>query len=161
MKKLLNFNMSVDKKVELMRTLFAIVVSLVILLLLIILVSETPILAIKEMFIGPFTNEFYVKGIIQEWIPLTLTGLALAIILSSGIFNLAAEGAFYAGGIVAMMLATTMNLPFFIFLAALFLIAGFIGSFIVAVPGYLENKIKAPAIVSSIMLNFVILGIGS
>ncbi len=148
-------------KVEIVRTTFAIILSLVLLICLIYFVSDTPIKAIEELFLGPINSKRGLGNVIEEWIPLTFAGLALALIFSSNNFNLAAEGAFFMGGLLAMILSVELNVNPIIFWIMVFLVTSFIGAITVGTPGYLKNKIGASEIVSSIMLISIIEYLGS
>lgn len=153
--------MSYKVKVELLRTAVGIVIALGILSLIIFLVSDTPLYALQTFFFGPFTSLRNFSTVIERFIPLMFTGLALALIFSSNNFNLAAEGAFYIGGLIAVMLSFTSDFNPFIYWVILITISGFVGGIIVVIPGFLKEKAGANEIVSSLMINEILFLIGS
>ncbi len=153
--------MSDKFKVEIVRTALAIIISLVLLVFLVYCVSDEPIEAINQLFLGPITSKRGVGNIIEEWIPLMFTGLAVSLIFSSNNFNLASEGSFFVGGLLAMVLSLTLNVNPFVFWIILFIATAVAGSFTTGVPGYLKNKVGASEIVSSIMLISIIQFFGS
>ena len=58
-------------------------------------------LAVLDMFVfGPFRNPRHAGNIIEMATPAMMCGLAVAIMLRAGMFNLGVEGAFFLGGII-------------------------------------------------------------
>ncbi len=100
-------------------------------------------------------------NILEEWIPFVFSGLCMALVFASNNFNLAGEGSFYIGALLAMILSTTLNIPPVFFWLLLLLVSGFCGSIVVGFPGYIKNKTGANEIVSSIMLIFIIYHFGT
>jgi general nucleoside transport system permease protein len=86
--------------------------------------------------------------------PLILTGLAVAVPLRAGLFNIGAEGQLIAGGVVAGLLGFILTgLPLAVHLplaAAGGILAGAIYGWI---PGILKAKTGAHEVISTIMLN--------
>jgi general nucleoside transport system permease protein len=86
--------------------------------------------------------------------PLILTGLAVAVPLRAGLFNIGGEGQVIAGGMVAGLvgfsftgLPTVLHLPFA-------LLAGFAGGALYGwVPGILKARTGAHEVITTIMLN--------
>ncbi len=153
--------MSDKLKVEIVRTALAIAIALVLLVFLIYFVSDDPMEALNQLFLGPLTSKRGFGNIIEEWIPLVFTGLAVSLIFSSNNFNLASEGAFFVGGLLAMVLSLTMNISPIVFWVVLFVLTVLSGAVTAGVPGYLKNKFDASEIVSSIMLISIVQFFGS
>ena len=90
--------------------------------------------------------------------PLILTGLAVAVPLRAGLFNIGAEGQFVAGGMVAGLVGFSFTgLPMLIHLplaAAAGLVAGGLYGF---VPGVLKARTGAHEVITTIMLNNIAL----
>ena len=89
--------------------------------------------------------------------PLILAGLAVAIGFQAGLFNIGANGQMLIGGMFALVVGFSFDLPSFIHIpfAAL---AGFVGGAIWGgIPGYLRAKTGAHEVITTIMLNFVAL----
>ncbi len=148
-------------KVEILRTAIAVVIALFILIGLILFVSEKPIQSLSYLFLGPLSSLRGFGNILEEWIPFVFSGLCLALVFSSNNFNLAGEGAFYVGALIAMIMSTTLTINPLLFWVLLIIIAGICGSIVVGIPGYFKNKTGASEIVSSIMLIFIIYNLGT
>ncbi len=153
--------MSDKLKVEIVRTLLAISISLALLIFLVYFVSDEPIQALKHLFLGPLNSKRGFGNIIEEWIPLIFTGLGVALIFSSNVFNLASEGSFFIGGMLAMVLSLKLNIHPVLFWIVLFGTTSIVGAVTTGTPGYLKNKVGASEIVSSIMLINIIQFFGS
>ncbi len=153
--------MSDKLKVEIVRTALAITIALVLLVFLIYFVSDAPMEALNQLFLGPISTKRGFGNIFEEWVPLVFTGLAVSLIFASKNFNLAAEGAFFIGGVLVMVLAIPLNINPFLFWILLLITTSIAGAITVGTPGYLKNKVGASEIVSSIMLISVIQYFGS
>ncbi len=159
--KMKSFFSDVNVKAEMLRTLVAIAISIAVLIVLLFIMSDDPFFAINQMFIAPISSEKEILALLNKAIPLTFTGLAVALVFSSGNFNLSVEGAFYTGGLLAMMLSFAISVPAIIFWLILIIITAIIGSLIVGFPGYFKNKWEASEIVTSLMLNSILFFFGT
>jgi simple sugar transport system permease protein len=88
--------------------------------------------------------------------PLLIIGLAVLIAFRAGIWNIGAEGQFYAGAIVATWIGTRWGLtsP----LAAVVLVglgAAVAGAAWAAVPAWLRSRFGVLEVITTIMLNFI------
>jgi general nucleoside transport system permease protein len=86
--------------------------------------------------------------------PLILTGLAVAVPLRAGLFNIGAEGQLIAGGVVAGLVGFSITgLPMIVHLP-LAIAAGLLGGALYGwVPGILKARTGAHEVISTIMLN--------
>lgn len=91
-------------------------------------------------------------GTLSWMIPL---GLALAVSFRIGIFNIGSAGQMLAGGMVAVLFATNVDIPAFGWLICLFfgIIAGMLVSLLI---GFLKNEFGVNEVISSIMLNWFV-----
>jgi len=153
--------MNKNAKFEILRTSMAIFIAIGISLVLIILVSDAPLVALRDLFFGPLTSLRRFGNVIELTIPLIITGLAVSLIFSSGQINLSTEGAFFFGGIVAMMVALAIPMPSYIHFFAAMILAGITGAIVVTIPAYLKEKTGSSEIVSSLMLNYILFFLGS
>jgi simple sugar transport system permease protein len=88
--------------------------------------------------------------------PLLIIGLAVAIAFRAGIWNIGAEGQFYAGAIVATWIGTRLGLtsPFAAF--PLVVVAALVaGAVWAAVPAWLRSRYGVLEVITTIMLNFI------
>ncbi len=87
--------------------------------------------------------------------PLILAGLAVAIGFRAGLFNIGAEGQMLAGGMAAVWVGISFDLPIIIHLP-LVILGGFIGGAIWGgIPGLLRAKTGAHEVITTIMLNAI------
>lgn len=150
----------IEFRFDVIRSLLAIFISLIVAFLLIFLVSNEPVEAIKQFFLGPISSKRNFGNVIELLIPLIFAGLSVSVMFQANQFNMASEGAFYLGGLVASIIATNIILPLGIhpFIAILF--GGLAGIIVCSIPGILKVVFKANEIVSSLMLNYIVLYLG-
>lgn len=97
--------------------------------------------------------------------PLVLTGLAVAFAFRCGLFNIGGQGQYLAGSIAAVLIAT--ELPKRVDLPALPLIlvtivgAMLAGAFLAGVAGLLKGTVGAHEVITTIMLNYIVIWVGS
>lgn len=88
--------------------------------------------------------------------PLLILGLAVAIAFRAGMWNIGAEGQFYAGAVVATWIGTTWGLTSRVgALLVVPLCAALAGALWVAVPALLRSRFGVLEVITTIMLNFV------
>ncbi len=86
--------------------------------------------------------------------PLILTGLAVAVPLRAGLFNIGAEGQFIAGGMAAGLVGFGLTgLPLVIHLPLAIAAGVLAGGMYGWIPGILKSKTGAHEVISTIMLN--------
>jgi len=96
--------------------------------------------------------------VLTQCIPLTLVGLGVAVAFRAGVFNIGGDGQLMFGAIVSFALAPVfaglpVPLGVMAFLAAGFLGGGALGAFV----GWLKARFQASEIISTIVLNFIVL----
>jgi simple sugar transport system permease protein len=149
-----------SKLFETFRTLIAVLLGLALAFILILFVSDEPIQTMYYFLLGPLTNTRYLGNVIELTIPLIFSGLGTAILFRANQFNLGAEGIFYFSGLMAAIVAIkapidSALLPFYAILVGM--VVGMVISFI---PGILKAKLGANELVSSLMLNSILAGVG-
>ena len=99
-----------------------------------------------------FTSyRLYPDMVVEYAAVLTLTGLAFAIPLHAGLFNIGGEGALYAGALTFLVVALhTGSLPLAL------LAAGAAGAALLALAGVLRVYLGVNEVLSTIMLNWVV-----
>lgn len=95
--------------------------------------------------------------VIGKATPLIFTGLAVAIPYSIGLVNLGAEGQMVMGAFVAAMLGAYVSLPAWIHVPLLLVGAAAAGLLCAAVCGVLRLKCHANEVVTTVMLNSIII----
>lgn len=143
------------KKFEIIRMFFAIVIALLVSFLLIFCVSDQPVEAIVALITGPLRSKRNLANVVESMIPLIFTGTAVCIMFSANQINLATEGAFHLGGLVAAVCALQLGLPAGLSPAVALLCAAAAGALFTAVPAVLKIKTGSSEMVSSLMMNYI------
>jgi simple sugar transport system permease protein len=86
---------------------------------------------------------------------LTLTGLAVAFGMRTGLFNIGASGQLLMGGFVAVFIGITLDLPKIIHMPLAVTAAMLMGALWGMIPGLLKAKFNVHEVVSSIMMNWI------
>ena len=147
-------------KFELLRTVIALLISSLILLVIVFIVSDEPINSLYYLFIAPFCSLRNFGNIIEIMIPLLFTGVAVSFIFSAKSLNFAVEGSFYMGGVLAMAFSLLFRVNPIIQLIIIMICAGIGGLIVTSIPGYLKLKTNSNELVSSLMLNYVVMYLG-
>ena len=147
----------IEKRFSLIRTVLAIVISLLFCFLLIFISSKQPFQDIATFMIAPLTSPSRFCLMLLKMSPLLFTSVAVCILFSANTANLAVETAFYAAALSSSVVSVIEGFapaPLH-FIAAC--IAGCLGSIIVLlIPAVLELKFNANIVVCSLMLNYVV-----
>ncbi len=85
------------------------------------------------------------------------TGLAVAIPIKSGAFNLGGEGQVAAGAMTAAMIGSAIALPMGIHLVACMLGAVLVGAGLAYISAFMKVKFGSSDVVTGIMLNYIVL----
>ena len=139
----------------LIKTTFALLISLLFIVIVVFIVSDDPGYALKNLLLGPLSSMRRIGNVIEATIPLIFTGLAICIMFQANQFNLGSDGVFVIGGLVAAIIAIYLDLPIVIHPIVALLLAAFIGGLINAIPAILKIKWNATELVSTIMLNYI------
>ena len=112
--------------------------------------------AYREMMIGALGSSFAIEQTLIKAIPLILTGLAVALAFTMGLWNIGAEGQLVVGALAASWLALTMpSLPRAVMLPGLWLLGMAGGAAWALIPGALRAFAGMNEIISTLMLNYV------
>jgi len=152
--------MKAEKLNELMRTLSAVFISLMIAFGVILLVSNQPMETMKVLLFGPLQSTRYLGNVIELAIPLAFAGIATSILFKAELFNLGAEGIFYICGIVATVVALAVPGGHLLKGSLAIATASLTGMVLNGIPGVLKAKWNANELVISLMFNSIFYGIG-
>ena len=123
--------------------------------LVIVASGESPWESFGAMLSGAFGSGDAAGETLVKTIPLTLTGLAVALGLRAGLFNIGAEGQLLAGGLAAAWIGYAISLPGLLHIP-LALAAGIVaGGFWGFLAGILKARRGVHEVISTIMLNYV------
>ncbi len=150
----------IEKRFDVFKTIVAILLSLALALIVIALVSEEPVEAILSFAIGPLQRTSRMGEVVTRMIPIMFTGVAVCVMYQANQFNMIAEGAFLIGAnvatyfMVAPSVQTWSKIPLQYTAIAIAFGVGLLASF---VPAILKVKFNANTVVSSIMMNYILL----
>jgi ABC-type uncharacterized transport system permease subunit len=149
--------MNSTTRLNILRTTMAILIALGISFLIIFIVSDEPFTAISKLILGPLQKTAYLGNVIELMIPLIFTGVGVCIMFTANQINLAGEGAFHIGGLVTTIIALNVLLPRGIHPMVCILLSGVAGSIITLIPALMKVKTTANELVSSLMMNYIVL----
>lgn len=141
--------------------LVAILLALVIGDLLILAVGQPPGQVYRLLLAGTWGNAYGLGQVLFKATTLVFTGLAVAVGLRAGLFNIGAESQLAAGGFLAALvgLALPAGTPGLIAIPLATLAAALGGAAAGAVPGALKARVGAHEVIVTIMLNFIVLAL--
>ena len=155
----MNKTSRVEFTVELVRILTAIAIAYAVALVTLFAVSDDPIYIIQQFVLGPFSSVRRVGSIINLAIPFTFTGLCFCFMYAVNKFNLAGEGIFMFAGCVISWVAIKLgeSVPAPVMIGLLLVIGALTGVVVSALPAWLDSKFNANIVVSSLMLNSILM----
>jgi ABC-type uncharacterized transport system permease subunit len=110
------------------------------------------------LFKGAFGSAFAINETLTRSIPLIFTGLAVAIAFRAKFYNIGAEGQLYAGALAVTFFGTGMiTLPPYLMIPFLVIVGALAGGLLLVVPVLLKTKLKVDEVVTTLLLNFVML----
>ena len=94
-----------------------------------------------------------------------LTGLAVAFAFRCGLFNIGGQGQYIAGSIVAILVATELpdivDLPRLLLVLASVIGGMLAGAFVAGIAGFLKGTVGAHEVITTIMLNWIVIWVAS
>ncbi len=133
--------------------------SIVILLIIVILVGESPgkaLAAIYKMALSTGPKRFTV---ISLAIPLFLAGLAVAFAFRAGVFNIGVEGQYFFGGLIGTLAGIYVPLPAFLHLPFVVLCSMAGGALWALIPALLKVTRGVHEVITTIMFNNIVLAL--
>jgi general nucleoside transport system permease protein len=111
---------------------------------------------------GGFGSRFAWSETLTRATPLILTGLAAAVAFRARLFNIGAEGQLYAGALAAVAVGglhggTGFDLNPGLLFVAMMLAAAAAGALLLLVPALLKSRLGVDEVVTTLLLNFIVL----
>ena len=111
-----------------------------------------------HMFKGAVGSRFALTETLTRSIPLMFTGLAVAVAFRSKFYNIGAEGQLYCGALAVTYFGTGMiTMPPALMIPFLMLVGAIAGGAVLIVPVLLKTHLKVDEVVTTLLLNFIIL----
>ncbi|WP_436399547.1 ABC transporter permease [Roseobacter sp. S98] len=114
--------------------------------------------AYREMFRGVFGSVFAFSEMLTRATPLIFTGLAAALAFRAKLWNIGAEGQLYLGAMAAVAVGAGLtDAPGIVLIPLIILLGAAAGSAGMMLPTLLKSRFGADEVVTTLLLNFVIL----
>src|SRR5208282_3843029 len=124
--------------------------------------GHEPLAVYQLMVEEAFGGERRIAATLTAATPLLLTGLAAAVAFRAGIFNVGAEGCFYLGGMAAAVVGyASPNWPSTLLIPLALAASGLVGGAWLLGPGILRARLGVDEVVTTLMLNFIAIGLTS
>ena len=119
-----------------------------------------PLEAYEALFEGAFGGLDAIVGTLAATAPLILGGLSVGLAFKAGLFNIGAQGQFLLGALGAVAVGVAFNHSPTLIALPLALLGGLLaGMFWGFIPGVLKAASGAHEVVTTIMLNYIALGV--
>ncbi len=119
-----------------------------------------PIVAYRSLFKTAFGSVEGIGATLGKSTPLVLAGLAVAVGLRAGLFNIGAQGQLLSGSLAAAWAGVTFDgLPGYIHIPIALIIGAFFGSIVAAISGLLKAYRGVHEVITTIMLNSIVMAI--
>lgn len=140
-------------------TIIALLIAIICGDLLIISYGQAPGPVYRMLLEGTWGNWYGFGQVLYKATTLAFTGMAIAIGLRAGLFNIGAESQIAAGGLAAAMVGIWMPAatPGIIAILLCIIAAAITGGGVAAIPAVLKTKFGAHEVIVTIMLNFIVL----
>ena len=141
--------------------LVALAITLVVGDALILSYGQAPGTVWRLLLDGTWGNAYGIGQVLYKATTLTCTGLAVALSLRAGLFNIGAEGQLAAGGCAAAVMGLMLpaGVPWVIAVPLCVFAAFVAGGVVGAVPGVLRSRFGAHEVIVTIMVNFIVLAL--
>lgn len=95
------------------------------------------------------------------WVPLILSGLAVAFAFRCGMFNIGGQGQYLLGAITAVWIGSELpGLPSAVHIIVAILVGVLMGAMWAGIAGFLKATVGAHEVISTIMLNWIAIWVG-
>lgn len=138
------------------KTIWAVLLSLLVGSVLILIAGANPIEAYRSLFGEAFFDYYGFGATLVKFSPIVLAGLAVAIPLQAGLFNVGAEGQIYMGALftaIAALYLPEIYWPLHLFICVFAGAMG--GAFWAAIAGYLKAYRGINEVIVTLLLNYV------
>lgn len=143
--------------IDLAVTLVTILLSLLLGFLVLLIVGKNPVVAFEALLTGPLSRINRTGRWLEDATTLIILGLSVAIPFRARQFSLGAEGQLYTGALVSAIVAIYVPLPPVLAIIVP-IVCGMAAGFLLGlIPGAMKAYLNANEIVSTLMINAIIL----
>lgn len=125
------------------------------------LIGGQPLVAAKFFFNATFGSWAVFSDTLVKATPLIMVGLACAIAFKMKLWNIGAEGQFYAGAfgasLVVLVPLVPSDSPKIVVIAAMMVMGMLGGAVLGFIPGFLKARFNVNEIITTLMLNYVVI----
>lgn len=125
---------------------------------LVLIASDHPPLEIYQSMWSFGTQLNSIISMINRAVPYYLAGLAVAVGFKMNLFNIGVEGQYYFAALIAGIVGAAFTLPSVLHVLAILAVAMASGAFLAAIAGVLKATRGVNEVISTIMLNNIVLG---
>ncbi|MEH6631997.1 MAG: ABC transporter permease [Halopseudomonas aestusnigri] len=125
--------------------------------LVIFIIGEDPIEAVKLLVYGAFGNDYNLGYTLYYTTNFIFTGLAVAVAFHASLFNIGGEGQAYIGGLGVGLLCLALDqyVPLWVILPLAIIVSGLFGAAWAYIPAYLQAYRGSHIVITTIMFNFI------
>lgn len=126
--------------------------------LLAMIAGAQPLSVLGLILKGAFGTKFATLETLNRATPLIFTGLAVAVAFKARLWNIGAEAQLYMGAVVTVVLGTgALGWPSLALLPVIALAAMLAGAVVLLVPTFLKTRFGVDEVVTTLLLNFIVL----
>ena len=154
--------LGVIRGIYMLKSVWAVMVALLLGSILISMSGSDPIAAYAALFEGAFFEYYGIASTLVKMSPLILAGLAVTVPLRAGLFNIGAEGQIYMGALFATMAALFLpEMPGWLHITIASLAGALGGALWALVPALLKAYYKVNEIIVTLLMNYVAINLVS
>jgi simple sugar transport system permease protein len=140
--------------------LLPLMLALLVAAVLLALAGHNPLEVYRLLTVESFGGSRRIAATLSSTTPLILTGLATAVAFRAGAFNVGVEGCIFVGGLAAAYVGFSFPaLPGILLIPFALLISVLVGGLWMLIPGVLKARLDVDEVVTTLMLNFVAIGL--
>jgi simple sugar transport system permease protein len=148
----------IKTKINLISISLSLIATILIVFFILIIINKNPFEIFSIIFSEVFASGYGIGQTLFKATPLIICGCGLAICFHAALFNIGAEGQLNAGAFVIALVALEFSFLPLLILIPLCIICGFIVSGLFGlIPAYIKIKKDVSEVITTIMLNFIIL----
>ena len=136
-------------------SLVAVFVGLSVGAIIIALSGENPLRAYGHLFAGSFGGVDSIAETLAKAAPVLMIALGVAVAFRARVFNIGAQGQFLFGALAGAVVGAWVEVPGWLFVPFLLVIAGVAGALWALIPALLKAYLGANEVITTLMLNFV------